>query len=546
MKYYLSKANLIVENPRLNSISDILVSETFSIILGRFFSEYKTKKSLEDSFNLNNILSAYKAIICKDANISINSLIAQYTSEFIDFNEDFYDHWRKINRYCLLKDEMNLVETSERLNNLVLSLYREIQQSLMNTKFLVYRQLPAGFNALLSVTDINLGLRGNYKKLSGIPYITQALIKPPFIINTASNTRTDFFSETKIDILENTNIKENEFCCYPVYVGTLKAYVYCHYSLLHHLVSLANLFEPIPKKHFENSNPDLICLFGVDNKDLDGMIFHDKKNKIYTGLIHKIPKNDYFGYMKKMLLTLHNLHSIDNNKLPIHGAMVSIITNDNKEKNIAIIGDSGAGKSETLEALRIIASDKIKHMNVVFDDMGTFKFQDNFITASGTEIGAFVRLDDLEDEYVYQEIDRAIFINPNQKNARVVLPISNYGFISKDYHVDMVLYANNYSKSESGIKIYDEVDMALKEFIAGKRLAKGTTSEVGLTKSFFANPFGPLQRKNQTKKMITSYFKVLFDNNIPIGTIYTKLAVKGYEAKGPQSAAQELIKYIIK
>lgn len=34
-------------------------------------------------------------------------------------------------------------------------------------------------------------------------------------------------------------------------------------------------------------------------------------------------------------------------------------------------------------------------MNVIFDDMGTFKNIDGKIYAYGTEIGAFVRLDDL-------------------------------------------------------------------------------------------------------------------------------------------------------
>ena len=71
-------------------------------------------------------------------------------------------------------------------------------------------------------------------------------------------------------------------------------------------------------------------------------------------------KNDYFGYLKKMLLTLHNVYMINNGMLPIHGAMVKITLDNNKTKNVCIIGDSGAGKSETLEALRVVGGDIVK------------------------------------------------------------------------------------------------------------------------------------------------------------------------------------------
>ena len=33
---------------------------------------------------------------------------------------------------------------------------------------------------------------------------------------------------------------------------------------------------------------------------------------------------DYFGYMKKMMLTLHNVRKINQRQLPIHGAMVKM------------------------------------------------------------------------------------------------------------------------------------------------------------------------------------------------------------------------------
>ena len=53
--------------------------------------------------------------------------------------------------------------------------------------------------------------------------------------------------------------------------------------------------------------------------------------------------------------------------------MVNIVTKDNKVANVIIMGDSGAGKSESLEALRKLGDDYISDMTIIFDDMGVVK-----------------------------------------------------------------------------------------------------------------------------------------------------------------------------
>ena len=53
-----------------------------------------------------------------------------------------------------------------------------------------------------------------------------------------------------------------------------------------------------------------------------------------------------------MNLTLHNLIMIKRGFIPIHGAMVNIGSQRIIRPNVIIMGDSGAGKSESLEALR--------------------------------------------------------------------------------------------------------------------------------------------------------------------------------------------------
>lgn len=75
-------------------------------------------------------------------------------------------------------------------------------------------------------------------------------------------------------------------------------------------------------------------------------------------------------------------------------------------------------------------------------------------------------------------------------------------------------------------------------------MAKGTTTESGLVESYFANPFGPLQKAEDTDKLLDLYFEKLFATNVKVGEIYTQLGVRGLEKDGPKDAAMELFKQI--
>lgn len=80
--------------------------------------------------------------------------------------------------------------------------------------------------------------------------------------------------------------------------------------------------------------------------------YYQTNDKTFIGVLPALDKYDYFGYFKKMLLTLFNLTMINNNVLPIHGAGLSIHLRNGITKNVVILGDSGAGKSETIEAMK--------------------------------------------------------------------------------------------------------------------------------------------------------------------------------------------------
>jgi len=102
---------------------------------------------------------------------------------------------------------------------------------------------------------------------------------------------------------------------------------------------------------------------------------------------------------------------------PFHGALVRIVLKNQKEATLLIIGDTGAGKSETLEAFRILGDEYLTEMKIIADDMGSLKIGASWeIVGYGTEIGAFVRL---EKFYVFPAI-------------RQLLPATLKVFMKKD------------------------------------------------------------------------------------------------------------------
>ena len=245
-----------------------------------------------------------------------------------------------------------------------------------------------------------------------------------------------------------------------------------------------------------------------------------------------------------MALTLHNLIQIERGNLPIHGAMAHVVLRDGHSANIVLMGDSGAGKSESLEALRILADEHLRDLTVVFDDMGSLQIREGEVVGLGTEIGAFVRLDDLQPGYAYAEVERSIFMNPHKTNARIVIPITSYGKVIAGWPVDVFLYANNYervTRKDPYIQFFNEIDEALGVCSQGARISKGTTSEEGLVYTYFANPFGAPQKRERHHQLARKYMEKMMSNGVKVGQLRTQLGIKGFEVAGPELAARALL-----
>jgi len=213
-----------------------------------------------------------------------------------------------------------------------------------------------------------------------------------------------------------------------------------------------------------------------------------------------------------------------------------------------MMGDTGAGKSETLEAFRVLGENHIREMKIIADDMGSIEIdEEGNIIGYGTEIGAFLRLDDLQPGYAYGHLDRSIIMNPSQVNSRIVIPVTNFETIIHGHRIDYILYANNYEEIDSEhpvIEQFDNPGWALDIFREGAVMSKGTTTSTGLVHSYFANIFGPPEYRDLHEKIVERYFDSFFRAGVFVGQMRTRLGIPGYETSGPREAATELLKII--
>ena len=480
---------------------------------------------------------------------------------FFDFIEQFYNYWRHLHRLIICDSAGDSFDqrpyrtfngTLETLMHVVRSTYRDIQENVSGKHPRIYRQVAAGaqVGAIALPKEIKYP-DGVYKKLNSISVIRQVLIYPPMIFDSATNTRKGVFERVYQNPISNLDINKNDWLCYPAKVGPLLIMTYFNVKQFELGFALSNLFE-VANDEDLNKKPDAVFMYGTPNTMMpisstsDTIFFDDEENGILSSTIPLRNEFGYFGYLKKMILTLHNIKIMKMGRLPFHGAMFNITVRDKGSYTVMIIGDSGAGKSESLEALRTIAGDDIEDITIIADDMGSIDIDPDSgqIIGYGTETGAFVRMDDLQPGFAFGQIDRAIIMNASQVNARVVLPITTYDEVMRGYSVDFILYANNYEPIDEGhpaIERFDNAKAALDVFQEGRVMSKGTTTSTGVVTNYFANIFGPPQYHDVHHELAKKYFKQFFDQDLYVGQFRTQLGVTGKEQSGPVEAAKHLL-----
>jgi hypothetical protein len=535
------------------------LKENDSILLNIFPNKLEHENSILKLFNFLNELKDNKLnhLIAKNAEFNF---LKNNVYLFHQFIEEFYNFWRNHERYliCVSNDNKEYEKkpyttfsnTINFINDLVRKIYRDICENITEKHPQIYRQVPAGFESALICKQQENNLSSEYLNVKKVPIITQVMLYPPLIIDPSMNKRTGQFAKVNFNPLKNINFNEGEWLTYPAKVGDLLIHVYFHNKFMNLGASLSNLFDI---EDSTEKKPDAIFAFGIEDKidypkESKTIFYDDEKNNLLVGVVPSDDSFGYFGYLKKMMLTLHNVIMMKRNRLPVHGAMVKVILKNNKSANILLIGDTGAGKSESLEAFRILGKKYIKNMTIIFDDMGSLEIKNNELKAYGTEIGAFVRLDDLQPGFAFGNLDRSIIMSPHKINARAVLPITTIEEVLFGYKPDYVLYANNYEEIDENHELIDEFknkNEALNVFKEGVVMSKGTTTTTGLVNTYFANIFGPPLYFDLHEKIANRFFDFFFDKNIFVGQIRTRLGIKGYESKGPEKAAEALFEMIM-
>lgn len=572
--------NKVVLNNRermCETAEELLGSEKFRIVLNHCLDHLRQKKSplldifiagesneesVDELVKTLTLLFKYEAAVVPHINEKSASFLLnlQVLNNFVEY---LYDYWRHFDRFIINDSEGDRLdkrpyrtfnETIEHLTHLIRTVYRHIQENISGSHPSVYRQVPAGAEmAVISLPkDINYPLE-KYRKLNCVPVIRQMLIYPPLVIQQPMNKRTGEFKKIQQNPVDYVDICSDEWICYPAKVGKLLIMVYFHQDFFELGFSMCNLFQIATDSDLEKI-PDALFIYGIPSKAAEDLsrfstvFYEDDASSMFIGTVPNKPEFGYFGYLKKMILTLHNSITMKSGKMPFHGAMVKILLQGNKEATILMMGDTGAGKSETLEAFRVLGEKYIRELTIIADDMGSIELdKENDPIGYGTEIGAFLRLDDLQPGYAYGHLDRSIIMNPSQVNSRIVIPVTSFETIIRGHKIDYILYANNYEEIDSDhpvIERFDSPEAALNIFRSGAVMSKGTTSSSGLVHSYFANIFGPPEYKNQHEKIAKKYFEVFFKKNIFVGQMRTRLGIPGYESSGPRDAAEALLQII--
>jgi hypothetical protein len=533
-----------------------------SPLIGIFGNSEFSKDSVDDLVKTLTLLVKYEnnvvPHIFEESKVFLKDL-----DKLTNFVEYLYDYWRHFDRFIINDSEGDRLdkrpyrtfnETIEQLTHLIRTVYRHIQENITGSHPNVYRQVPAGAEMAVISLPKDISYPGEkYKKLNNVPVIRQMLIYPPLVIQQPMNKRTGQFKRIQQNPLDLIELTPGEWICYPAKVGKLLIMVYFHLEFFELGFSMCNLFQLADDPDLEKK-PDALLIYGAPGNVLDGLskyptvFYDDEQNGIFVGAIPNRMEFGYFGYLKKMTLTLHNSIVMKSGNLPFHGAMVKILLQGNKEATILMMGDTGAGKSETLEAFRVLGEKHIRELTIIADDMGSIELDTKGSPIGfGTEIGAFLRLDDLQPGYAFGHLDRSIIMNPSQVNARIVFPVTKFETVILGHKIDYILYANNYEEIDNEhpvIDRFDSAEWALDIFREGAVMSKGTTTSSGLVHSYFANIFGPPEYKCIHEEIASRFFAAFFKNNVFVGQMRTRLGIPGYESSGPREAALELLRII--
>ena len=355
-----NKVILRIKNHLCDTSEELLSSKLFRWVITQYISELSGRNSM-----LLNIFGK-KNVTPKDINRFIQSLqfLTKMPAKLVpsvvpeskiffkdlsllgDFVESLYNYWRGFERFVICESHEDTIdqrpyrtfnETVEKLMHLVRWTYRIVQENISGDHPRIYRQVRAGAEVAVIAAPKKLSYpKDMAKKLNAIAVIRQVLLYPPLVINAPMNKRTGAFERIDTNPLDTITFNENEWLCYPAKIGPLLICIYFHEKFYELGFSLCNLFELADDEELTRV-PDAVYFFGVNKSAIKGFqkyltVFYDHKKA--NMLIAAVPNENefgYFGYLKKMALTLHNIKIMKLEKMPFHGALIRIVLKGDKE-----------------------------------------------------------------------------------------------------------------------------------------------------------------------------------------------------------------------
>jgi len=489
----------------------------------------------------------------------LSTLVAT-TQPLADFIDRLYDFWRDYERYLIyeataddsrdraVEGHVPFVRANDQLKALVLEAYRRIDSHLRGVWPRVYHQVPAGASMGLLVERIPWPCPdGPYTALRDIPFVRLALLELPVVLYPRRNACLRRFTPVPTNPLTGVTLDVNAWFCLPLKVGPLVIHTFFYEEYLGLATSLVNLFELADHADARRA-PDGILVFGAPPQHAGAtqtVYFEDEEHDVVLGVIERSDAVEYFGYLQKMILTLHNVAMMRRKRLPVHGAMYRLELRNHPAVHIVLVGGHGAGAAETFEALRILAHDELRAMTVIFDEMGSLACTaEGGVAGYGTGTGAFLRLDEMQPGFAFGQIDRCILMNPLKANARLVIPVTTYDAVMAGYPVDFFLAVNNVESVDAEHPILDYPPTparALSIFNKGVQKATALPGESDLLPTCFANPYGPSACTSSNNALALEYFEALFTAGVHVGQLRTRQGIAGSEQEGPEAAAHALL-----
>lgn len=471
-------------------LDQLVSSDGFKLFLERYLKdlavrdiitfEWLTKsRKLEEM--VNEIVVLTKQLIVLDIDEIYNPLVDVLNrTKTLFVLEDAYNYWRSKQRFSLINASSgnlsfnSFIEADSKYNQLILQLYRSCQKKLRGKKSNVYRQLQAGTNGGCIIKRYKLELFNGYTFLKNVMFINTIVLKTPMVLHHKVNETASDFKQLKSNPIKNAGINQSDWLCFPANVGNLLCFVYLHKDYIANGLALANLFDLATEEQCMKIKPDVICIYGSQDENSSYGYYYDDVNNIYIGAIPYSFRINDIAFLKEAVLALHDFSKLNKNQLPVKGSLIRLCFSDMTVKT-AFISGVKSKIIEVIEAIRKLSfqdnsKKRLVKIDVIFDEAGSLKLENSQVVINGSEIGSLISLNHSAKTLNHKDIERSVFINPETKDVKAIIPITSYDLICASHKLDMVLYVNSDVK-KTGLEKVADIKI-IKEAFVSKRLNK--------------------------------------------------------------------------